>query len=147
MRSKQLHEVDGLRTVALVFDSDDEIAELLGEFAERERLTAASLTGIGAFRHVVLGYFAWDSKTYEEIRVDEQVELLSFTGNIARTSDGQPKIHAHVVVGKRDGTAMGGHLISGLVRPTAEVVVTETPAHLARRHDEETGLPLIAAHA
>lgn len=143
MRSKQLHEVDALRTLAVVFDTDDEIVQLLLDFAEGQGLTAASLTGIGAFRRVVLGYFAWESKTYEEIHVDEQVELLSLAGNVARNSDGQPKIHAHVVVGKRDGTAMGGHLISGLVRPTAEVVVNETPAHLARRHDEETGLPLI----
>ena len=99
MRSKQLHEANGLRTIAAIFDTDDEIAQLLLDLAEDQGLTAASLAGIGAFRQVVLGYFAWETKSYEEIRVNEQVELLSFAGNIARTADGQPKIHAHVVVG------------------------------------------------
>jgi predicted DNA-binding protein with PD1-like motif len=52
-------------------------------------------------------------------------------------------LHAHVVVGKRDGTAHGGHFLNGRVWPTLEMVVTETPAHLRRRKDDETSLPLI----
>jgi len=57
--------------------------------------------------------------------------------------DGKPKVHAHVVVGKSDATAHGGHLIEGHVRPTLEIVVTETPRHLHRRFDRESGLALI----
>jgi predicted DNA-binding protein with PD1-like motif len=57
--------------------------------------------------------------------------------------DGQPSIHAHVVLGKRDGTAHGGHLLEAHVRPTLEVILTESPAHLTRRFDEASGLALI----
>jgi uncharacterized protein len=76
--------------------------------------------------------------------VHEQVEVLSLVGNIARDEDGEPKVHAHVVLGRSDGTTRGGHLLEGRVRPTLEVVLTETPEHLRRKTDEETGLPLIS---
>jgi predicted DNA-binding protein with PD1-like motif len=58
-------------------------------------------------------------------------------------ADGEPKIHAHVVVGRRDGTALGGHLLDARVRPTLEVVLVETPATLRRTIDKTTGLPLL----
>ena len=56
----------------------------------------------------------------------------------------EPRLHAHVVVGKADGTAHGGHLIDAIVRPTLEVMLTEAPAHLRRRFDPKTGLALLA---
>jgi hypothetical protein len=55
----------------------------------------------------------------------------------------KPRLHAHVVVGKRDGTAHGGHLLQARVRPTLEVILTESASYLARRHDPESGLALI----
>jgi predicted DNA-binding protein with PD1-like motif len=89
-----------------------------------------------------LGYFTYDTKEYEHIVISEQVEVLSFLGDIAEGDSG-PKVHAHIVLGKRDGSAWGGHLIRGFVRPTLELVVTESPAHLRKRHDPVTGLALI----
>jgi predicted DNA-binding protein with PD1-like motif len=47
------------------------------------------------------------------------------------------------VVGRSDGTTRGGHLMEARVWPTLEVVLSETPKHLRRRHDEESGLALI----
>jgi hypothetical protein len=141
MESKLIY--DGpQRTFVLVFENDDEVLENLLAFAREHRLSAAEFTGIGAFSDAVLGYFDWQKKDYERIPVDEQVEVLNLTGNIA-LADGEPKLHAHIVLGKADGTAHGGHLLEGHVRPTLEVVVTESPAHLQRRSDPETGLALI----
>jgi hypothetical protein len=57
--------------------------------------------------------------------------------------DGRPKVHAHVVLGKADATAHGGHLIEASVRPTLEIVVTETPRPLHRRFDPASGVALI----
>ena len=56
---------------------------------------------------------------------------------------GEPKVHAHIVVGKSDGTAHGGHLLEARVRPTLEVILTESPRHLHKRFDPESGLALI----
>ncbi|PYL07983.1 MAG: DUF296 domain-containing protein [Verrucomicrobia bacterium] len=142
MKSKLLTDENGLKTFALVFDKDDEVKESLMRFAAENRLHGAEVTAIGAFSEVTLGYFDREKKSYREIPMKEQVEVLSFAGNIVE-KDGEPMLHAHVVVGKIDGTAHGGHFLQGRVWPTLEMIVSEMPIHLRRKHDEETGLPLI----
>jgi uncharacterized protein len=111
-------------------------------FAREQRLTAAHFTAIGALSDAMLGYFDRARKTYTKIHVDEQVEVLSLVGDVAL--DGrEPKIHAHIVLGKADGTAHGGHLIGAHVWPTLELILTASPGHLRRRSDPETGLALL----
>jgi predicted DNA-binding protein with PD1-like motif len=70
------------------------------------------------------------------------VEVLSLIGDIA-VENKQPKLHAHVVVGKRDGSAHGGHLLEARVRPTLEVLLIESPSYLVRRFNSTYGLALI----
>ena len=106
------------------------------------RFADAHLTAIGAFSEVTLGFFDRQQKAYKKILVKEQVEVLSFTGNIV-PKDGKPRLHAHVVIGKADGTAHGGHFLEGRVWPTLEMIVSEMPVHLLRSQDEESGLALI----
>lgn len=141
MKSKLLSE-QGERTFAIVFATGDEVAGGLLRFAEENHLSASHFTAIGAFERVTLGYFDWQRKDYRRIPVLEQVEVLSLIGDIA-LADGKPKVHAHVVVGKSDGTAHGGHLLEAYVRPTLEVVLVESPAHMKRRLDQDSGLALI----
>ena len=142
MKSKLLFDKNGLKTFALVFDKGEEAKESLMRFAAENRLHGAEVTAIGAFSEVTLGYFDRQKKSYREIPMKEQVEVLTFAGNIVE-KDGKPMLHAHVVVGKIDGTAHGGHFLQGRVWPTLEMIVSEMPAHLRRKHDQETGLPLI----
>jgi hypothetical protein len=115
----------------------------LQAFAREKRLAGSHFTAIGAFREAQLGYFDWQKKDYQQIHVREQVEVLSMVGDVARDEQGGPKLHAHVVIGKSDGTAHGGHLLEAVVRPTLEVILVESPHHLQRRHDPESGLALI----
>ncbi len=142
MRSRLLHEQDGERTFVLVFDKDDEVVEGLTKFAADGGLGAASLTAVGAFGDATLGYFDRDRKEYREIPVEEQVEVLSLLGDIA-LKDGEPQLHAHVVLGRSDGTTRGGHLLEAHVWPTLEVVLVEPQEHLHKKVDENTGLALI----
>ncbi len=142
MKSKLLTSSAAERRYVVVFDTGEEVAAALLEFARTESWTAAHFTGIGAFSGVVLGFFDVDKKDYDRIDVSEQVEVLSLVGNVA-LFDGEPRIHAHIVLGKRDGTALGGHLIEGHVRPTLELVIEEMPEELRRVIDGGTGLPLI----
>jgi predicted DNA-binding protein with PD1-like motif len=143
MKSKLLEEIDGLKVFALVLDTGDEVIETLTRFARERRIDAAHFTAIGAFQDVLLAYFDWERKEYEKIPVESQVEVVSLSGDIARDEDGSPKVHAHVVVGRRDGSALAGHLMQARVRPTLEVVLTESSEKLRRRHDERSGLALI----
>ncbi len=123
--------------------SGDEVSECLSQLAEEESLSGAQITAIGAFRDAILAFFDWETKAYEEIPVSEQVEVLSLNGDIALDEYGRPKLHLHTVLGRRDGSTIGGHLMGGHVRPTLEVMITETPAFLRRVHDPHSGLALI----
>ena len=137
-----LLDATGPRTWALIFDKGDEPVAGLTAFAKAQKLGAAHFTAIGAFSDVTLGYFNRAKRDYKKIPLHEQVEVLSLLGDVA-LDKGEPKIHAHVVVGRADGEARGGHLLEARVWPTLEVVLIESPRHLRKRHDPETGLALI----
>jgi len=141
MQSKVLNESAEL-TIAVVFDSGEEVAEGLQKLAGELNLTAARFTGIGALSRAILGFFDPEKREYREIKIDEQVEVLSMIGNFAM-EDSQKKVHAHMVVGKSDGTAHGGHLLQAWVRPTLELLIIESPNFLARKMNSSIGLPLI----
>ena len=141
MKSKLLVRNDAA-TYALVLDTNDEVVESLTAFANEQALGGAHFTGIGALRSAVLGYFDWQKKDYKRIPMEQQVEVVSLIGDIA-LANGKPMVHAHIVLGRADGTAYAGHLLEGRVRPTLEVVLTESPAPLRRTHDEASGLLLI----
>jgi predicted DNA-binding protein with PD1-like motif len=145
MKATLLNEHGGLRTFALVLAAGDEAMAAIGALAAEQKLHTTQFTAIGAFSGVTVAYFDWATKEYRNTTIDEQVEVLSLLGDIALDEKGAPKVHAHVVVSKSDATAHGGHLIEGHVRPTLEVVLTETPRHLHRRFDAESGLSLIDA--
>lgn len=99
MRSKLLHEADGQKTYALIFETGDEVMSNLQKFARDNRLGASRFTAIGAFHDVTLGYFNWEKKDYKRIPVCDQVEVVSLVGDIAEGESGEPKVHAHVVLG------------------------------------------------
>jgi hypothetical protein len=143
MKSKELAAAGGERVVVLVLDPGEEAFGAITAFAAEHRLEAASLSAIGAFERATVGWFDLDAKTYRPIEVDEQCEALSLLGDIALGDDGKPSLHIHCVVGLRDGSTRGGHLLKATVRPTLEVTLVETPAHLRRRKRPELGVALI----
>jgi predicted DNA-binding protein with PD1-like motif len=141
MHYQLIHQGEN-RTWAVVLETGDEAGACLLAFAREQHLSAAHFTAIGAFERAVLGYFDWNLKDYRRNAVDEQVEVVSLIGDVALQGD-EPRLHMHAVLGRSDASALGGHLLEGLVRPTLEVIVTESPAHLRRLHDPRSGLALI----
>ncbi len=144
MRRKLLHEAAGRRTFAVVFDPGEDPADGLLRLAADERIQAASVAGIGGFREATLGYFDRALRDYRRIHVREQVEVMSLLGNLSCLGDAGPKVHVHVVLGRSDATALGGHLITAQVWPTLELMVEVFPAALQRTVDEATQLPLLS---
>jgi predicted DNA-binding protein with PD1-like motif len=124
-------------------ENGDEAFRSISDFAATEHVSAAAVTAIGAFERATVGWFDFTSKTYRKIPVAEQCEVLSAIGDIAAGDDGRPSLHLHAVLGLSDGSTRGGHLLDGIVHPTLEVMVTETPAHLHRRKRPELGIALI----
>lgn len=147
MQTKLLDESSGRRTFAVVLETGDEVMECLTKFAARECLSAAQLSAIGALSDAELNYFDWTTKSYLRNPVDEQVEVAALNGDVVIGPDDKPAIHIHTVLGRRDGSALAGHLTCGHVRPTLEIVLTESPAHLRKKLDPETGLALIRPDA
>src|SRR3954471_2199932 len=113
MRSKQLNK-DGERIYAVVFDTGENPIVGLTRFAEQQKLKAAAFTAIGAFSAATLGYFDVNNKEYERTPVEEQTEVLSLIGDIA-VQNGTKQVHAHVVLGRRNCSACGGHLLAATV--------------------------------
>lgn len=143
MQARLINQAGHQRTFVVVLDTGDEVMASLKRFVTQESLEAAQLTAIGAFRSAILGYFDWETKQYRRIPVDEQVEVASFIGDLAQGPDNKPSLHVHCVLGRRDGHALAGHLMEAHIRPTLEVVLTDSPVHLRKRHDPESGLALI----
>jgi uncharacterized protein len=141
MNSRQIDQSP--KTFILVFSTGDELTTGLRQFADEHKLSAASFKAVGALSSVRLAWLSWERKRYEpSVSLDEQVELLSLIGDVALLQ-GKPVVHAHAVIGKQDGTAHGGHLLAAHVRPTCEVVLTESPARLQKFIDADSGIALI----
>jgi len=145
MKQKLLASDAGERTFILVLDEGDEAFRCITDFAEREDVTAASITAIGAFRSATIAFFEFETRNYLKIQVEVQSEVLSLLGEVAVDDEGKASLHLHVVLGFSDGSTKGGHFLEGHVRPTLEVVVRETPADLRRRHRPDLGIALIDA--
>ena len=146
MHAKILDEHDQ-QVYAVIFETGEDPIAGLTRFAEQQNLSASSFTAIGAFSEATLGYFDWEKKDYERIPVQEQTEVLALIGDIAVEGKNRKKVHAHVVLGRRDGSTRGGHLLAAKVRPTLEVIVSESPSYLRRVHDPRSGLSLISVEA
>lgn len=130
------------KTWLVIFETGDELMAGLLRFAKDNKLSGSHFTAIGALQSATTGYFDWEQRKYITTEINEQVEVLVLAGDIA-LENGEPKVHAHTVLGKRDGTAHGGHVLKAIVRPTLEVVLNETPQDFRRIHDPESGLALI----
>jgi uncharacterized protein len=143
MKSTKIASDAGSETRVVILDSGEEAFATLTKFANDAGLTAASLTAIGAFEKATIGWFDFDRKTYKKIEVGQQCEVLSAIGDVAVGDDGKASLHVHVVLGLSDGTTRGGHLMAGMVRPTLEVVLIDTPTHLRRKKKPDIGIALI----
>jgi uncharacterized protein len=130
------------REFLLIGDPGDELPSAILEFTRNMGVAAASFNAIGAFHRATIAYWNVQTKQYEEIAIDEQVEVVAMTGNILPSSEG-PKLHAHVTLGKRGGATVGGHFVRGVVYPTLEIFLTERETTVHRKKDEATGLWLL----
>ena len=141
MKWKLINSSD-VKTFAVVLGDGEEVIGCLADFAKQNNLKASQFTGIGAFRQLTLGFFDFTRKDYLRTEIREQVELLSLIGDITLNDD-KHLVHPHVVVGKADCTAHGGHLLRAIVHPTLELIINESPGYLQRALNRQTGLPLI----
>jgi len=125
-------------TTFIVFQPGEEVIDTL----LKSNIDSAQIIAIGGFQQATVAYWNRDTKQYEDHELDEQLEVVSLTGTISRVKDGH-KVHAHVTLGRRDLTTIGGHLKRGVVYPTLEMMVIPVEPPLSRERDPATGLDLL----
>ncbi len=117
---------------------DEELVSYLESFARERGIKAGLVGGIGALKGCVLGFYNRERREYEQIRVDEEVELANLTGNIS-IREGEPFVHVHALVGRRDGSTLSGHLFEARVF-VAEISVLELVGEVELRRERYGGL-------
>jgi predicted DNA-binding protein with PD1-like motif len=125
--------------VQLRFLSGETFPGPLLDFLAREHVGYASLTGLGAVRAATLSYWNAETQQYETHHFDEQMEVVSLIGNVTLRNDA-PFIHAHVTLGRRDLSVIGGHQNELVVHPTLEVWLRPDETPVRRALDDSCGL-------
>lgn len=125
------------------FGEDEVFPDRLIDFLSAQSIGGASFTGIGAMKRVRVAFFDTDARQYQDRDLDEQLEVLGLVGNVSIHNEG-PLVHAHITLGRRDGTALGGHLRQGVVRPTLELSLQTCREPLRRVIDPKFGLPTLS---
>lgn len=120
----------------------DRLTPSLTSLIKQEGIRYAALSGLGAARHVVIGYYNAAQKDYERHEIDEQMEVLSLIGNCS-TRDGEPALHIHATFARRDLSVIGGHVFDAETNPTLEIWLRVEDARVERIYNDETHLALL----
>ncbi len=124
------------------FEDEEAFPERFQELLAAESIGGGSFTGIGALMRSRIAFFDTEARQYQDIELDEQLEVLVLVGNVA-LHDGEPLVHAHVTLGRGDGSTLGGHLRQSIVRPTLEVTLQAFERPVRRSLDPKFGLPAL----
>ena len=102
-------------------DPGEEIHATLQRLAEEVGFNAAAITsGIGRTRNNIYGYMN-NEGIYIKRQLENPSELVSLSGNIARTQDGKPFTHIHCCWSDDDNTVHAGHMFSSTIAVVAEI--------------------------
>lgn len=140
MRWKQIE--DEPKTFAVIFETGYEIASALQQFADRVWQEVVSKPSALFLTRSSVGSTGRRKSTIPPAFSTNKWNCFRSIGDIA-LKDGEPQVHAHVVVGRSDGTAHGGHLLEARVRPTCELILAQSPIHLQKKLDSNSGIALI----
>jgi hypothetical protein len=126
----------------LRLEKGEEVLSSLLQFAEKEKLGAAAFFGLGAIKHIELGYYSMETRSYAKKSFEEDMEVGNISGNIAHL-DGKAFVHTHVTISGPDLKAWTGHLFSAVVAITLEIFVFASISKIERRMDPGVGLNLL----
>lgn len=137
-----LYTTQGSRHV-LRLEQGDDILKTIREFAKTEKIQAAFFEGIGSLYKAKLGHYDFkETKTYKYETFEEDLEILTLSGNLS-TMNNLPMPHAHVTLGRRDFSVIGGHLEEGSLANMVEVKLETFPGKLEKAKDSRVGLNLL----
>jgi predicted DNA-binding protein with PD1-like motif len=141
----QVFEVSAGRFV-LRLSLGEKLMETLRGFVVERRIGTGFIRGLGASRGAELAFYLMDEKRYDPIPVEGYTEVVSLMGNLSWKEDGEPMVHVHGTLSRRDGSTVAGHVLEIEVGATMELDLEVLPGRLSRTLDPEIGLPLLACH-
>ena len=130
MKSKLIHEENGLRTYVLFLQPGEEIVRTFLDFAAEHDLTASKFSGNGSIEDLTLGFRDESSFGFKKISIAEPVEMLCFSGNIAFDEEGQTQFRIHTILGSATGKTFGGYLLEAYACSEVELILVEIPKYM-----------------
>jgi uncharacterized protein len=127
----------------LRFELGEEVQESILKFAESQNLKGAFFNGIGGVKNVELGYYQKAKKDYKRIFFEQELEMVSLTGNVAKFEN-RYVVHSHGCFGDEQGRAHAGHIIKAFVAFTVEIILQATDIPLEKKMVEDLGIKAFA---
>lgn len=126
-------------TYIVSINNKSSIIDALNDFVASEKIAAGQITGIGATDEVTLRFFEPNTKKFVDKTFKEQLEITNLSGNISEVSN-KITLHLHITLGRRDYTALAGHLLDAKTRGAGEFFVYPIDAKIIKTKNEEAGL-------
>ena len=131
------------RVIIVKLEPEEDLIDSLKQIVKEYKVKSGLVNCIGALKQYTIGYFDIDKKQYNMKTFNEYVELVSCIGNISH-KDGEPIIHVHAILGKKDYSLIGGHLGQpSVISITGEVYIYESNIKLLRKNDIRFDLSLL----
>ena len=134
-------ELKNGRTFVIRVAHNSELVRSITDFVKEKEIEKGFFTAIGALKNAKLAYYEQQKHEYTTLALENPHEIASCIGNVS-LREGEPFLHAHIVLADKDGSTRAGHLLEGTVF-AAEVHLQELIGpKLVREPDEITGLSL-----
>ena len=126
----------------LKLELGDKIHDSILNFCEKEKITTAWITGLGAIKDISLGYYNLQTRQYQFQKYAEIYEVMGLVGNVALV-DNKPFAHIHTSISDENNTTCSGHLEYATVAVTLEVRLTAYSQVIERMFEQASGLKLL----
>jgi len=128
------------RTILCQLPYGSDLLDEMTAIVRREKITLGRIHAIGATTHARVAYYDQAAKVYNPLDFPGGMEIVGLHGNVS-LRDGEPFVHAHILLGDPQGKIFGGHLLQGTKLFACELFIDELdgPA-LERAQDSRTGL-------
>ncbi len=121
----------------------EDVLETVEKVAASHGIRTASLSAVGALSKARLAFFDRATRTYKEMSIDKDLEIVSCIGNVCM-NEGKPMVHLHMSVADDSGNCYGGHVRKGCqISITMELFLIEAAEDVTKEKDSATGLNLM----
>jgi hypothetical protein len=128
-------------TIVVRIDRGEELMTSVKSLCEKEGVTLASITALGAVDHVIVGLYKVEEQRFLPNVFDGEMEMTSLIGNVT-VKDGEVYLHMHADFADETGRVFGGHVTEVIVSGTCEMFIQKIDGVIGRRMDNETGINL-----